>query len=92
MLVYNVTVVAWRQAYVPPQLIGRVVATMRFLLYGTIPIGGLLGGALAGWIGVREAMWVLVVGNLVMPLLLIASPLRLLRDMPETPVVAAVST
>lgn len=92
VLVYNVTVVAWRQAYVPPQLIGRVVATMRFLLYGTIPIGGLLGGALAGWISVREAMWVLVVGNLVMPLLLIASPLRLLRDMPETPVVAAVST
>lgn len=92
VLIYNVTVIAWRQAYVPPQLIGRVVATMRFLLFGTIPLGGLLGGALAGWIGVREAMWVLVIGNLVMPLLLIASPLRRLRDMPDTPVVAAAST
>lgn len=92
VLVYNVTIVAWRQAYVPPQLIGRVVATMRFVLFGTIPLGGLLGGALAGWIGVREAMWVLVVGNLVMPLILIASPLRRLRDMPETPVPAAVPT
>jgi MFS family permease len=91
VLVYNVTVVAWRQAYVPPELIGRVVATMRFLLYGTIPIGGLLGGALAGWIGVREAMWVLVFGNLVMPVLLIASPLRRLRDMPETPAPATVA-
>lgn len=89
VLVYNVTVVAWRQAYVPPQLIGRVVATMRFLLFGTIPVGGLLAGALAGWIGVREAMWVLVAGNLVMPLFLIASPLRLLRDLPGAPAVAA---
>jgi MFS family permease len=92
VLVYNVTVVAWRQSYVPPHLIGRVVATMRFLLFGTIPLGGLLGGALAGWIGVREAMWVLVLGDLVMPLILVASPLRRLRDLPETPIPAAVPT
>ncbi len=85
ILIYNVTIVAWRQAYVPPALIGRVVATMRFLLFGTIPLGGLLGGALAGSIGVREAMWVLVAGNLLMPLLLVASPLRRLRDMPTAP-------
>jgi MFS family permease len=89
VLVYNVTIVAWRQAYVPADLIGRVVATMRFLLFGTIPLGGLLGGALAGWIGVRPAMWVLVVGNLVMPLLLVASPLRRMRDMPATAQAAA---
>ena len=90
VLVYNVTVVAWRQAYVPAPLIGRVVATMRFLLFGTIPLGGLLGGALAGWIGVREAIWVLVAGGLLMPLILIASPLRKLRDMPDAPVPAPV--
>jgi MFS family permease len=92
VLVYNVTVVAWRQAYVPAPLIGRVVATMRFLLFGTIPLGALLGGALAGWIGVREAIWVLVAGNLLMPLILIASPLRTLRDMPDAPVPAPVPT
>lgn len=89
ILVYNVTIVAWRQAYVPPDLLGRVVATMRFLLFGTIPIGGLLGGALAGWIGIRPAMWVLVVGNLAMPLLLVFSPLRRLRDLPAAPAMAA---
>jgi MFS family permease len=90
ILIYNVTITAWRQAYVPPALIGRVVATMRFLLFGTIPLGGLVGGALAGWLGVREAIWVLVAGNLLMPLLLILSPLRMLRDMPAAPVPAAV--
>lgn len=37
ILVYNVTISAWRQAYVPPALIGRVVATMRFLLFGDGP-------------------------------------------------------
>jgi predicted MFS family arabinose efflux permease len=92
VLVYNVTVVAWRQAYVPAPLIGRVVATMRFLLFGTIPLGGLLGGALAGWIGVREALWVLVAGNLLMPLILVASPLRSLREMPDAPVPTPVPT
>jgi hypothetical protein len=67
---------------VPAALLGRVVATMRFLLFGTIPLGGLLGGALAGWVGVRGAMWVLMAGTLVMPLLLVLSPLRRLRDLP----------
>ena len=63
---------------------------MHFVLFGTVPLGGLLGGALASWFGVRDAMWVLVAGNLVMPLLLVASPLRGLRDMPTAPAPAAV--
>jgi len=82
ILVYNVTAVAWRQAYCPPQILGRVVASMRFVLFGTIPLGALLGGALATAIGVRDALWLLLAGNLSAPAVL-AGSLRRTRDLPE---------
>ena len=49
------TIGGFRQAYCPPALLGRVVASMRFVLFGTIPIGALLAGGLAGSIGIRPA-------------------------------------
>jgi hypothetical protein len=59
---------------------------MRFVLFGTAPLGALAGGALAGAIGTREALWVLTTGS-VLPvpvpvLVLVASPLRTMRDLP----------
>jgi MFS family permease len=83
ILVYNITAVAWRQAYCPPQILGRVVATMRFVLFGTVPLGALLGGALASTVGVRDALWLLLAGNLSSPAVLAGSRLRQLRDLPE---------
>jgi MFS family permease len=85
ILVYNVTISAFRQNYCPPQMLGRVVATMRFLLFGTIPLGGLAGGALADAIGIREAVWLLLVGNMLGAVFLVASPLRTMRDLPVRP-------
>jgi MFS family permease len=83
ILVYNVTAVAWRQAYCPPQILGRVVASMRFVLFGTVPLGALLGGALASAVGVRDALWLLLAGNLSSPAVLAGSRLRRSRDLPE---------
>ena len=34
-------------------LLGRVTATMRFLLIGTNPLGALLAGGLGTWLGVH---------------------------------------
>jgi hypothetical protein len=42
VVVYNVTQVSFRQALCPERLLGRMNATMRFLVWGTMPIGGLL--------------------------------------------------
>ena len=44
---------SFRQAYCPPRLLGRVTATMRFLLVGTNPLGALLAGGLGTWLGGR---------------------------------------
>lgn len=80
--IYNVTVMSYRQAATPPELLGRVTASMRVALLGTIPLGGLLGGALGQAFGTRTALWVAFTGNLVPGLVLLASPIRRLRDLP----------
>jgi hypothetical protein len=57
-------------------------ATMRFLVWGTLPLGGLAGGMIGEWIGVRGALWVAACGFVAASGWLLASPLRGLRDLP----------
>jgi MFS family permease len=80
--VYNVAQVSFRQALCPRPLLGRMNATMRFLVWGTQPIGGLLGGWLATAVGLRDALWIAAVGALLAPLWVLFSPLRGMRDIP----------
>jgi MFS family permease len=84
-VVYNVAQVSFRQALCPRPLLGRMNATMRFLVWGTMPLGGLLGGALAATFGLRNALWIAAVGSQLAPLWVLFSPLRGLRDLPVTP-------
>lgn len=49
--VFGITQVSHRQRVTPAPLLGRVNASMRFLMWGAMPLGGLLGGALAEWLG-----------------------------------------
>ncbi|RAJ31789.1 putative MFS family arabinose efflux permease [Kitasatospora sp. SolWspMP-SS2h] len=81
-VVYNVAQVSFRQVICPPELLGRMNATMRFLVWGTMPLGALAGGALATAAGPRAALWVCAAGFLAVPLPLLLSPLRGLRDLP----------
>jgi MFS family permease len=88
ILVYNVTIGSFRQAYCPPQILGRVVASMRFVLFGVVPLGALVGGALASAFGPRTAVLILLIGNVTPGLVLAASPLRGMRDLPGGQTVA----
>lgn len=54
--IYNVISISYRQAVTPRAYQGRVIAAIRFLMWGTIPIGAIVGGLLAERVGVREAM------------------------------------
>jgi hypothetical protein len=85
VLIYNVTISAFRQGYCPPEMLGRVIASMRFVLFGTIPLGSLGAGALASLIGPRAAVGAMLAGNLIATALLIFSPLRTMRDLPDRP-------
>ncbi|GAA0453046.1 MFS transporter [Streptomyces sp. NPDC046215] len=81
-VVYNVAQVSFRQLLCPPRLLGRMNATLRFMVWGTMPLGALLGGAVAGAAGPRAAVWVCAAGFLLVPVPLLLSPLRRLRDLP----------
>ena len=63
IVVYNITQVSFRQGLCPPALLGRMNATMRFLVWGTMPLGSLLGGVLGTAIGVRETLFVAAAGG-----------------------------
>ena len=78
----NIIIAAFRQSYSPPGMCGRVTATMRFLIFGTSPIGALLGGSLGTWLGVRDALWVLLGAVALSGTLLLTRALTSRRDLP----------
>ena len=82
VVVYNITQVSFRQGLCPPHLLGRMNATMRFLVWGTMPLGGLLGGVLGQSIGVRETLLVAAIGGALPWLPPFLSPLRRMRELP----------
>lgn len=84
-VVYNVAQVSFRQSLCPPRLLGRMNATLRFLMWGTLPLGALAGGALADAFGARTALVWCAAGFLAVPLPLLLSPLRRMRDLPAGP-------
>ncbi|GAA4737853.1 MFS transporter [Modestobacter marinus] len=85
VVVYNITQVSFRQRLCPPALLGRMNASVRFLVYGTMPLGGLLGGVLGTWLGVLPTLWIAVAGQLLAAGWVVASPLMHMRDLPDGP-------
>ncbi len=80
---YNIQQVSLRQAITPDRLLGRMNASMRFVVWGSIPLGSLLGGALAEAIGLHATLWLGAAGGLTAALWVLLSPVRVLRRQPE---------
>jgi MFS family permease len=80
---YNINQVSLRQAITPHRLLGRMNATMRFLVWGTMPIGSLLGGYLGTTIGLRPTLAITAVGSSLAFLWVFLSPVRQLRFAPS---------
>jgi len=79
-IIYNIGQLTYRQVVAPEHMLGRINATVQFIVWGTMPLGALLGGIVAQQIGVREALWVFMGGRLISFLPLVFSPLPRLRD------------
>src|SRR5919201_3576625 len=75
-VVYNIQQVSLRQTITPERLQGRMNAVMRFLVWGTIPLGSLTGGALASTLGLRETLIVGGLGGFTSVLPTVLSPIR----------------
>ncbi|GAA1580581.1 MFS transporter [Kribbella hippodromi] len=56
-IVYAISSVTLRQRIVPAGLLGRVNATMRFVLMGLFPVGAVLGGVVGSSLGARPTLW-----------------------------------
>ena len=56
VVIYNVNMISLYQTQVPARLLGRMNASRRWIVWGVIPLGNLLGGVLAAQIGVRTAL------------------------------------
>ena len=82
-VVYNVSQVSLRQAITPEHFLGRMNATMRFLVWGTIPIGSLIGAGLSEIIGVRATVWVSALLSLLAFLPVLFSPVRRIQSIPS---------
>jgi len=79
---YNITQVSLRQAITPERLQGRMNAAMRWIVWGTIPLGTLTGGAIATATNLRTALWVGAIGELFASVPLVLSTVRKIGEMP----------
>jgi MFS family permease len=82
-VMYNITQVSLRQAITPQRIQGRMNATIRFLVWGTIPIGSFIGGVLGSVIGLRNTLWVTAVAMTFAALPVTLSPVRRLRSVED---------
>jgi MFS family permease len=64
IVLWNVVTVSLRQRITPDRLLGRMNASYRLVGWGTMPLGALLGGALAEVLGLRGAFLVAAVVTL----------------------------
>ena len=83
-VVYNVNQVSFRQAITPLEMQGRMNATMRFIVWGTMPIGSVAGGILASVLPLRTTVLIAALISSSAFLWLLASPVRALREIPRS--------
>lgn len=74
--IFNVHSLTVRIALAPTGLLGRITATFRLIIYGTIPIGALLAGLLGNLFGIRAAIMIGAGSLLVLSILFWFSAVR----------------
>ncbi len=81
--IYNINQVSLRQAITPDRLQGRMNATMRTIVWGTIPLGSFLGGVLGESIGVVSTIALGAVISMLALFWILLSPVIHLKSIPE---------
>jgi MFS family permease len=82
VVLYNVSAISLTQALTPERLLGRVNASRRFIVWGTIPLGSLVSGALASSIGLRPTMFIGAIGCSLAAIPIALSPVRHVKELP----------
>ncbi|MFI8368366.1 MFS transporter [Streptomyces sp. NPDC085466] len=77
----SITTRTYRQTQSPPDLLSRVMATVRFVSWGALPLGALTAGLLATWAGAHTALWIVCAAALLPGLYLFSSGVGRHRDL-----------
>ena len=80
--IYNINQVSLRQALTPAAMAGRMNATMRWFVWGTMPIGSLIGGLIGETFGLRTAILVGGLGASLAFIPLLFGPVWHIKEMP----------
>ena len=78
--IFGAAQLSYRQSVCPPEKRGKMNAASRWVTWGILPFGGLLGGALGSGIGIRNSEWIAFAGAWLAGFFLFFSPLRRVRD------------
>lgn len=82
--IYNINQVSLRQAITPEAMSGRMNATMRWFVWGTMPIGSIIGGIIGETLGVRAAILIGGAGATLAFVPLLFGPVWGIAVMPKT--------
>lgn len=77
---YGINQISLRQAITPSEFLGRVNASRRVLVFGVIPFGAMISGALGETVGLRFTLLVGAIVEFFCFVFLLASPLRHVID------------
>jgi Na+/melibiose symporter-like transporter len=80
--IYNINQVSLRQAITPEAMSGRMNATMRWFVWGTMPIGSIIGGIIGETLGVRTAVFIGGAGATLAFIPLLFGPVWSIKEMP----------
>lgn len=73
---FSINQISVRQAVTPAEVLGRVNASRRFIVFAFLPIGSLFGGALAEFASVAISLWAASAVMFVSALPLLLSPVK----------------
>lgn len=82
VLMHQALAAGLRQSLAPVALRGRVLGTMRFVEWGSMPLGSLIGGAVGERFGAGAALGVAAATALIAAVAVASSPLRRVREVP----------
>lgn len=83
VLLYNIVQVTFRQRITPRRLLGRMNASIRFVVWGVMPIAALTAGGLGAWLGVIPTLWIGAAGSLASALFVLSPVFWRLRALPD---------
>ncbi len=78
--IFSINQISLRQTITPERLLGRMNASMSFVVFGIPTIGALFGGILGQSIGLQKTLVIAAIGELLACLWIFFSPIRRLRE------------